>query len=66
MYTYFISFWLKLFLYQDLKHKFSKVSKKLQPLSLKVSSKRNLFVINMFLSKLKKHTNHQFDQLNIG
>ena len=66
MYTYFISFWLKLFLYQDLKHKFSKVSTKLQPLSLKVSSKRNLFVINMFLSKLKKHTNHWFDQLNIG
>ena len=65
MYTYFISFWLKLFLYQDLKYKFSKVSTKLQPVSLKLSI--NLFIINMFLSKLiKKHTNHWFDQLNIG
>ena len=65
MYTYFISFWLKLFLYQDLKYKFSKVSTKLQPVSLKLSI--NLFIINMFLSKLiKKYTNHWFDQLNIG
>ena len=55
VYLLYLIFWLKLFAYQDLKYKFSKVSTKLQPLPLKVLSKNKSFnvtlIINTFLSK---------------
>ena len=34
-YLLYLIFWLKIFIYQDLKYKFSKFSSKLQPLPLK-------------------------------
>ena len=43
VYLPYLIFWLELFIYQDLKYKFPKVSTKLQPLYLKVLSKKKSF-----------------------